>query len=163
MKKKIIISLLCIFIIIIAFIIVIIKKNNDSNIFAQLSKTKEITVLNLIDRDNIKEKKISNSDEIDKVIKIIKDAKEMPKDQNIPYELIPDYRLKMIDQKGKTITEITYYIYEDISWISFDNEDKHYTIDDSSLLKIIDTNNNQKIFKISFKIPNISKRAQSAL
>ena len=139
MKKKIIISLLCIFIIIIAFIIVIIKKNNDSNIFAQLSKTKEITVLNLIDRDNIKEKKISNSDEIDKVIKIIKDAKEMPKEQNIPYELIPDYRLKMINQKGKTITEITYYIYEDISWISFDNEDKHYTIDDSSLLKIIDT------------------------
>lgn len=139
MKKKIIISLLCIFIIIIAFIIVIIKKNNDSNIFAQLSKTKEITALNLTDRDNIKEKKISNSDEIDKVIKIIKDAKEMPKDQNIPYELIPDYRLKMINQKGKIITEITYYIYEDISWISFDNEDKHYTIDDSSLLKIIDT------------------------
>lgn len=136
MKKNIIIAF-CILIPLIALFYIIQNKDNE-NILDRLSKTEVIIVNKLASNVFPQEKKIFNMNEVNDVINIIQSAKEMPEDQNVPYALIPHYKLKMMDKKEVLITTINLFSYDNFSYISFDDDDLYYIIDDDLLLEIID-------------------------
>lgn len=133
MNKK---SLLfCIFILLIVLLLFIlyIEKDNSDN----LSRTRTIISKKY---SALESKKITNSNEIDQIIKIINNRKDMPKDTIVLCENASHFIIKMRDKYDKTITSIDFYYYSNnLSWIVFNNEDiNKYIIDAESLLKIID-------------------------
>lgn len=139
MKKKIIITI-CIFIPLFTLLFII-KNNDNRNIFERISETKVIIVNKLGDDSFPKEKKISNTNDVNDVIKIIQNVQKMPEDQTVTYRGIPHYKLKMIDKKNSLITTINLFSYNNLNYISFEDDDINYTINNeyaNLLLKIID-------------------------
>lgn len=141
MKK--IFRILLLFIIILLIVLLILYLKCNTNLSSQLSKTKSIIIIKYIwdeKQNNFQnEKKITNSNDIEKIIKIIDNKTKMLDEENIPYGVLPQYRLKMLDENNSVIIEIDLFLYKyDISWISFKNNDTKYIIDTESLMKIID-------------------------
>lgn len=142
MKKNKIIFLICILLILVILIFILfhtlntLKKDNS----IKITETNSIVVQKLAEEgDNLDEKKITNSSDINEIIKIIENKEKMPEDEIIPYRKLPHYRLKLLDKNDSIITEINFFYYSsDSSWISFDNDELNYLIDADSLLKILD-------------------------
>lgn len=137
-KKKIIITIY-ILILLFALLFSIINKDNRS-ILERISETKVIIVNKLGDESFPQDKKISNMDEVNDVIKIIQNAQKMSEDQIINYRGIPHYKLKMEDKKNSLITTINLFCNDNLSYISFENDDTNYIVDANLLLEIIDNN-----------------------
>lgn len=136
-KNKLFVITFCAIIILSIFLFLIITKD-DKNILDQISKTK-IIVVNKYTGDNfIKIKEISNENEVDEIVNLFQDIQAMSPNESIPYGIIPNYKLELLDKKGSIITEINFFVYENISWISFENEKTSYTINDEELLKMIE-------------------------
>lgn len=141
MKKNKIILVTCtiilvIFILFILFILLHTEKNNISN---KLTKANNIIAIKFLDDGSVEEKKITNNNDINELIKIIQNRKKISNDEDILYRKIPHYKLKLLDKHDNLIIEINIFNYSiESSWISFDNEDSYYKIDVSALLKILD-------------------------
>lgn len=138
-RKKLVI--LSIFTLLIIFIIscVLYMLNEKKDISKQLAKTKIILVTKLPFDKSLKEKRISNSDEIKEIIKIVLNGTVMPEGYVVPYRNIPHYKLKMLNKNNRKIVEINFYDYgKESSWILFDNNDTNYIIDGELLKKLID-------------------------
>ena len=138
MKKNKIIFLICIlFILIILFFIIFCALEKDDSI--KLTKTNSIIVQKFIEVDgNFEEKKITNSDEIGKIVKIIENRTKMLEEETVPYKKIPHYRLILLDKNNSVIEKINFFYYsDDLSWISFYDDDSYYVIDSNSLLEIL--------------------------
>jgi len=135
MKKKILIGI-TISIILIFIIAIFIYKN--ANIDSIMSKTKSITVIKL---SNMDKKEITDSNEINSILNIIKSRTPLDKDTLITYNGVPDYKLKLLDKKGNIIIEIGFNYYsEDFGYITLDEED--YSIDSTQLYNIVSINEN---------------------
>lgn len=140
MKKKIfILSGTILALILLAIIILlVIKSYKGIDIKNELSKTETIIVDKLPINEN-NEKKITASNEINKIVKIIQNTSKMGKDTTIPYKDLPNYKLKFYKRNDKLITTISFYYYhDDLSWITFNDEDTNYLIDGNALKKLLD-------------------------
>lgn len=137
--KKIILSYLFVLLIIFIISYVLYMQNEKNNISKQLAKTKTIIVTKVSLDNSLKEKKISENNEIKEIIKIVLNGTVMPEGYVVPYRNIPHYKLKMLNKNNRKIVEINFYDYgKESSWISFDNNDTNYIIDGESLKKLID-------------------------
>lgn len=137
MKKKRIIIGITISIILIFIIALFIYKNN-TNIDNKMSKTKSITIVKLSTMDK---KEITDSNEINNILNIIKERTTLSEDTIITYNSIADYKLKLLDKKGNIIIEIGFtYSTKDYNYITLD--DIHYNIDGEKLYNIISINEN---------------------
>lgn len=135
MKNKPIIISISILIILIAIIALLVLNNN--NTISKLDKTSTIIVNNLSSEDN--SKKITNNNDINNIINIIKDRKEMDKNQTIPYKGTPHYKLSLLNKKDKEITEISIFSFDqESSYIKFKDDETYYTIDITSLIELIE-------------------------
>lgn len=135
-KSKIIILASVGFILLVAFLVAFYIHNIEKDLSEKLTKTKTVVVAKLFDSDDVSEKKITDSSDIDELVKIIQDRKEMPEDEDINYRGLPNYRLKFLDKKDSVIAEVNFYYSGELSWISI-KEDEYYKIDSKGLLEIL--------------------------
>lgn len=134
MKTKPIIISLSILITLIVGITLLVLNNN--NTISKINKTNSIIVNNLSSEDA--NKTITNTNDINKIIQILKDRKEMDKDQVIPYKGTPHYKLTLLNKKEKEITEISiFYFDKESSYLKFKDDETYYTIDITSLIELI--------------------------
>lgn len=138
MKKNKKIFLICIlFILVILFFIIFCALKKDDS--AKLTAVDSIVVQKFVEVDgNFEEKKITNNEEIDKIVNIIENRTKMLEEEIVPYKKIPHYRLILLDKNNLVIEKINFFYYSnDSSWISFYDDDSSYIIDSNSLLKIL--------------------------
>ncbi len=140
MKKGKIIIFVSIFVLVLAvFLVGFFLKNREKDLSKELTKTKTVTIEKIFGENQVEEKKITDSSDIDELINIIQKRTEIPEDEDITYRELPNYRLKFLDKKDKVIAEVDFYYYSDeSSWISV-KDDEYYKIDSGKLLKILET------------------------
>ena len=132
MKKRVAILFICILFGGIALFFFVTKKNDE------LNNTSTIIVKKIEDDGNINEKKITNKNDIDKIIDIIDSREEMSPEEKVPYRKMPHYKLMFLDKSDSEIIDISFFYYsDDLNWIVIDDE-TYYTIDFKTLLEIID-------------------------
>ena len=137
MKRNVIIISACVIIGLIVCLFLFLH-NDEISISMKLIKTNSIVASKLFENDEFEEKKITNSNNVKEIIKIIKKRKKMSKNVTIPYRKIPHYKLKFLDNHDSIIYEVNFFYYSaDSTWISFGEDNSYYIIDSTSLLKIL--------------------------
>lgn len=133
MKKKIgIIILTIICLLVIAGIALIFFKGTENDI----DKTKKIIVQEIFGEYETKE--ILDKEEIEEIIKIIKNRTPMSEDEIVPYGGFPRYRLNLLDRKDEIILSIDFYVYSDNEYDGYISiDDNGYNIDVKALLEIL--------------------------
>ncbi len=136
-KGKIIIFVSICVLVLAVFLVGFFLKNREKDLSKELTKTKTVAIAKIFGEDQVEEKKITDSSDIDELIKIIQKRTEMPEDEDITYRGLPNYRLKFLDKKEAVIAEVNFFnLSDESSWISI-KDDKYYKIDHEALLEIL--------------------------
>ena len=133
MKKRIIILLVCT--LIIGVLLVLLFINNKENDI--LNNTSVIIVKTANDDGSFNENKITNTNNISRIIEIIDDKKEISFEE-VPYRKMPHYKLSFLDKKDSVIMEVGFFYYsENLNWIMINDNKEYYEIDSKALLELI--------------------------
>ena len=150
MKKKSILIILIILLVIITVTTIVIFANRNSSLEKQLSKTEYIKLVYVRPRNEEntgKENKITNKDQINKIVDIVLKGQEVKDTDGINLDGAPHYRLTFYNKKDQIIEEIEYNYYatdntdnkeDNSSYITLKNNKKRYYIDNDALLSLID-------------------------
>lgn len=130
MKRIIIILLVCISII--GALLILLFKENDI-----LNNTSTIIVKATNDDGSVKENEIINKNNINRIIEIIDDKKEVYFEE-VPYRNMPHYKLSFLDKKDSVVMEVGFFYYsEDLNWVMINDNEEYYEIDYKELLDLI--------------------------
>ncbi len=130
MKRIIIILLVCISII--GALLILLFKENDI-----LNNTSTIIVKTTNDDGSILENEIINKININRIIEIIDDKKEVYFEE-VPYRKMPHYKLSFLDKKDSVVMEVGFFYYsEDLNWVMINDNEEYYEIDYKELLDLI--------------------------
>ncbi len=150
MKKKSILIILIILLVIITVTTIVIFANRNSSLEKQLSKTEYIKLVYVRPRNEEntgKENKITNKDQINKIVDIVLKGQEVKDTDGINLDGAPHYRLTFYNKKDQIIEEIEYNYYatdntdnkeDNSSYITLKNNKNRYYIDNDALLSLID-------------------------
>lgn len=133
MKKEmgiIILTIICLLVIVGIALIFFKGTEND------IDKTKKIIVQEIFGEYETKE--IMDKEEIEEIIKIIKNRTPMSEDEIVPYGGFLRYRLNLLDRKDEIILSIDFYVYSDNEYDGYISiDDNGYNIDVKALLEIL--------------------------
>ena len=150
MKKKSILIILIILLVIITVTTIVIFANRNSSLEKQLSKTEYIKLVYVRPRNEEntgKENKITNKEQINKIVDIVLKGQEVKDTDGINLDGAPHYRLTFYNKKDQIIEEIEYNYYatdntdnkeDNSSYITLKNNKNRYYIDNDALLSLID-------------------------